>query len=52
MKHHETLKRLALRALRAVFDDTSVPAEKTRDTLEELIEEMEIWIESLGPQTK
>ena len=50
MKYHENLKRVAIRAINAVFADRSVSPQQTLDTLEQLCEELEIMTEALRQQ--
>lgn len=46
MTHDELVKR-AKQAIEAVFADRSVSPEETRESLEELQGEIEIWVDSL-----
>lgn len=47
MQPHDELIKEAKEAIRAVFSDTSVSKAETRCTLKDLIEEIEIMIDSL-----
>jgi len=44
---HKQLVEQAGKAIRAVFGDTSVDQQTTRDSLEELVEEIEVMLDTL-----
>ena len=52
MSIHSQLYDAALKAARALFDDTSVPQQATRDSLEELREEIDTLISFLPEEGK
>ena len=47
MQHHEDLVEEAKRAINAVFSDDSVSQSETRSSLQDLIGEIEIMLDSL-----
>lgn len=52
MKYHENLKRVAVRAMHSLFADRTVSPEQTIDTMEDLIDELEIMVEALKAQVE
>jgi hypothetical protein len=48
MNKHERLKTQANDAVQALFDDTSVSKEQTKEDLEEIVDEIGFKIKSLG----
>lgn len=47
MSAHDNLKKTALAAVRDIFHDTSVPKDKTRETLEEVRTEIDELLSTL-----
>jgi uncharacterized coiled-coil protein SlyX len=52
MTRHEQLKQAALEAIQALFSDRSVSQEQTRESLEEVVTESEMYIDAINEDLK